>query len=273
MCWTLQWPPALKLARETASGVAWLHANTPRPIVHRDLKTSNVLVMADGTAKIADFGMAAGSGMATATSTARGGGTRVYAAPEMLAHIFADDSDDSDDSDAADGGAGGGGGGAAAQQAAAAFEPASDVYALALVLYAITAGKEPWVKLVKQHPEAAALKVAKKVVEKQERPPLKPADGAQPFLEEQLRACWAQDPAARPAAAELLRRFEQRQLDDPHPDDPAHAPTGFGNTNFKREYDQLAAGYPHFQDQLLAALREVRGDVRCLCSCRHSDVA
>ena len=94
----------------------------------------------------------------------------------------------------------------------AAFTPASDVYALGLVFYAITTGKEPWEKVVKQHPVAPAVKVAKKVL-KGGRPPLKPADGAQPFLDAQLRACWEQDPAARPTASEVLRRFEQRQRD------------------------------------------------------------
>jgi serine/threonine protein kinase len=264
----------LKLAREVTAGMAWLHSNTPRPIVHRDLKTSNVLVMADGTCKISDFGMAAGSGMTTATGTARGGGTRVYAAPEMLAHIFADDDSSGDDSSDESGGGGGGGGadgagGGAAAQQAAAFEPASDIYALGLVFYAITTGKEPWEKVVKQNPEAAALKVARKVYEKQERPPLKPADGAQPFLEDQLRACWAQDPAARPTAAELLCRFEQRQRDDPHPDDPAHEMTGLGDSNFDREHSALEPGYPHHIDELLRALREVRR-LACRTSCVRS---
>jgi serine/threonine protein kinase len=253
-------PPAeqLRIAREVTAGIAWLHANMPTPIVHRDLKTSNVLIMSDGTAKISDFGMAAGSGMTTATGTARGGGTRVYAAPEMLQHIFDEDSD-SDDDDDGDGGAGGADAGSAvsSQQAVAVFKPASDIFALGLVFYAITTGKEPWEALVKKYPESAALKVAQKVVQKKSRPPLKLGHGAQPFMEEQLRACWDQEPAARPTAAELLQRFEYQHRTNPFPDDPMHVLTRLGTSNFLREYEDLDAACPKYTDELLKALREV----------------
>jgi serine/threonine protein kinase len=125
----------------------------------------------------------------------------VYVAPEMLEHLFADSDGSSDDDE--------NGGGGSGDRQAAVFKPASDVYALGMVLYALTTGKEPWEALLKKHPESAVIKVPQRVVVKKDRPPLKPADGAHPFIEERLRACWAHGPADRPAAAELRQQFER----------------------------------------------------------------
>ena len=83
------------------------------------------------------------------------------------------------------------------------------MYALGLVLYALTTGKEPWEALLKKYPDTAVIKVPQKVVVQQARPPLKPADGVHPFIAEQLRACWAHEPAQRPTAVELRQRFER----------------------------------------------------------------
>lgn len=43
------------LMRQFLRGLGFLHANC---IVHRDLKTENILVTSDGTIKLADFGLA-----------------------------------------------------------------------------------------------------------------------------------------------------------------------------------------------------------------------
>lgn len=39
----LNWPLRLKIATDIAKGMLFLHSSTP-PIVHRDLKTPNILV-------------------------------------------------------------------------------------------------------------------------------------------------------------------------------------------------------------------------------------
>jgi eukaryotic-like serine/threonine-protein kinase len=71
-----------RLAREIAAGLAHAHS---RRVVHRDLKPSNVLFDAEGTAKIADFGIARVGGAGTLTETGTLLGTAAYISPEQAA--------------------------------------------------------------------------------------------------------------------------------------------------------------------------------------------
>lgn len=52
-----QWQDRLRTATEVCRGLAHLHKHRPK-IFHRDIKSQNILFSSDGTAKIADFGLA-----------------------------------------------------------------------------------------------------------------------------------------------------------------------------------------------------------------------
>ncbi|RYG86241.1 serine/threonine protein kinase, partial [bacterium] len=69
-----------KAARDLVSALAYLHA---RGIVHRDIKPTNVLVRADGTAKLIDFGVHARFGRGARPESANPAGSLPYLAPEV----------------------------------------------------------------------------------------------------------------------------------------------------------------------------------------------
>jgi eukaryotic-like serine/threonine-protein kinase len=104
-------PPAevAAIGAQIALGLAAAHA---AGIVHRDMKPGNVLVAADGTAKVSDFGISHAFDDVTVTSTGILVGTPAYLAPEV------------------------------ARGAAPDF--ATDVYSLAATLYMAVEGKPPF---------------------------------------------------------------------------------------------------------------------------------
>uniref|UniRef100_A0A0A9CFG3 non-specific serine/threonine protein kinase n=1 Tax=Arundo donax TaxID=35708 RepID=A0A0A9CFG3_ARUDO len=101
---SLDWPKRLAVIRDVARALAFLHAECQPPVVHGDLKPSNVLLDADFRAKLADFGLArfktpdavaapgddflsqelgeAGDHLSTTTISAAGGGAKADAKDE-----------------------------------------------------------------------------------------------------------------------------------------------------------------------------------------------
>ncbi|KAI3464691.1 hypothetical protein Pfo_021354 [Paulownia fortunei] len=79
----LSWHTRMKIVRAVAKGLAFMH-NLDIPIIHRDIKASNILLDANFEAHIADFGLARrieGSHSHVSTQVA---GTMGYMPPEYL---------------------------------------------------------------------------------------------------------------------------------------------------------------------------------------------
>ncbi|WVZ87483.1 hypothetical protein U9M48_034114 [Paspalum notatum var. saurae] len=81
----LEWGTLHAIAVGTAKGIRYLHEECQQRIVHYDIKPANILLTADFTPKVADFGLARlGERENTHMSlTGGGGGTPGYAAPEL----------------------------------------------------------------------------------------------------------------------------------------------------------------------------------------------
>ncbi|XP_011366470.1 interleukin-1 receptor-associated kinase 4 isoform X1 [Pteropus medius] len=78
----LPWHVRCRIAQGAANGISFLHENHQ---IHRDIKSANILLDEDFTAKISDFGLArASEKFAQTVMTSRIVGTTAYMAPEAL---------------------------------------------------------------------------------------------------------------------------------------------------------------------------------------------
>src|SRR5690348_6835820 len=108
----------IALFLKVCDAVEFAHRNL---VIHRDIKPANILVTADGTPKLLDFGIARiiEEGQVLATATAAHALTLAYASPEQIE-----------------------------QQP---LTTAADVYSLGVVLYQLVAGRRPYQHLVTPH--------------------------------------------------------------------------------------------------------------------------
>ncbi|XP_043688518.1 L-type lectin-domain containing receptor kinase VII.1-like isoform X2 [Telopea speciosissima] len=80
----LGWDDRLRVLKDVASGVLYLHEGWEARVLHRDIKASNVLLDRDMNGKIGDFGLARMHSHGEAANTTRVVGTVGYLAPEVV---------------------------------------------------------------------------------------------------------------------------------------------------------------------------------------------
>ncbi|KAJ0980584.1 hypothetical protein J5N97_008839 [Dioscorea zingiberensis] len=88
----LDWRRRTHMALDIARGMNYLHHRNP-PIIHRDLKSSNLLVDKNWTVKVGDFGLSRLKNE-TYFSTKTGKGTPQWMAPEVLRNEHSDEKSD-----------------------------------------------------------------------------------------------------------------------------------------------------------------------------------
>eukprot|EP00897_Mesotaenium_endlicherianum_P004764 jgi/Mesen1/4315/ME000022S03607 len=80
----MAWGVRHSVALDAARGLEYLHCYAPRPIIHRDIKSSNILLGADFSARVSDFGLARWSEEGEENSCVDVVGTFGYLAPEYF---------------------------------------------------------------------------------------------------------------------------------------------------------------------------------------------
>eukprot|EP01125_Pyxidicula_operculata_P007412 TRINITY_DN251_c3_g1_i2.p1 TRINITY_DN251_c3_g1~~TRINITY_DN251_c3_g1_i2.p1 ORF type:complete len:301 (+),score=37.00 TRINITY_DN251_c3_g1_i2:22-924(+) len=163
----------MQMAKDAALGINWLHCSNPA-FIHRDLKSSNLLIDENGKVKVCDFGLAQVKPqgiMLQDEDLAKG--TPLWMAPEVME--FRE------------------------------FNEKADVYSFGIVLWELLTRQEPF----SHHRNYKKFKAA--VCDYNERPPI-PED-CEPSLANLMRSCWDKNPAVRPPFKEIISQLDSIIVD------------------------------------------------------------
>ncbi len=164
-------PEAVEIVRQVLGAARYAHANG---IVHRDLKPQNVLVDAEGRARVTDFGIAR-AGASEITQTGSVLGTAQYLSPEQAQGL--------------------------------PVTAASDIYSIGVMLYEALTGRVPF-------EAESPVTVALKQVSERPRPPSELNPQVSLALDAVVLKALAKDPANRFASAdEFLAALDAAEAD------------------------------------------------------------
>jgi serine/threonine protein kinase len=163
------WQLRLRWALDAATGLAFLHE---REIVHRDIKTPNLLLMG-GRIKVADFGFARAFTSSVGATTAKCVGSPAWMAPEVIAN-------------------------------GTHISPPSDIFSFGVVLWEILTGQVPWQSCTPIH-------IVYQVFSNAARPsmPSPPLPSVPPGYIDLIEECWAQAPEDRLTCSNVVLRLKQ----------------------------------------------------------------
>ncbi|HEU4347365.1 MAG TPA: protein kinase [Actinoplanes sp.] len=155
----LPWPAAVRICAEVSAALAAAHS---RGIVHRDVTPANVMLTPTG-AKVVDFGISALIGENDIDPDGSLLGTPAYLAPERL-----------------EGGQ---------------VSPATDVYAVGLLIYRTLIGQLPW--------DVGTTTALLRAHQYTEPEPLPPVEGLPDEVSDLVERCLEKHPDDRPSSADL----------------------------------------------------------------------
>jgi len=172
----IEWPTVLKWCQQITAGVRDLHFWEP-PIIHRDLKTLNILVDESGNCKVADFGISRFCVEENSSSLYKVRGTYAYCAPEIYF------------------------GGSATVY--------SDVYSLAIIFWELTMRCLKG-EYIRPYSEFSHIVVDFQVLvqsSKGTRPTIDPE--TPPLFQEMIQKTWNPTPDKRPTAKEVIVMLDE----------------------------------------------------------------
>jgi hypothetical protein len=167
----------LQIAIDVADALVYIHSLTASPVVHRDLKSRNIMLTSEKRAKLGDFGVSRTASAVHSMTT--GVGTSRWVAPEVIV-----------------------GGGD--------YATPCDIYSFGVVLTELDTHRLPFWNLVNANGEPLADFVVLEMVAMQRQKPMLSA-GCPSAIRELTLQCLSFEPSDRPGAvevAESLRRIQ-----------------------------------------------------------------
>ncbi|CAA6667447.1 unnamed protein product [Spirodela intermedia] len=174
----LGWSQRAKIAVGAAQGLAYLHYDCDPPIIHRDIKSNNILLDGDYCARVGDLGLA--RTMQKCEAMSHVAGSCGYIAPEYAYTLKVDEK--------------------------------SDVYSFGVVLLELVTGRRPWaadavVAAAEGGERAVALRA---LIDQQLNPSSEEVEGMLRVLDVAL-ACTCASPANRPSMRRVVELLQGRR--------------------------------------------------------------